>query len=73
MNDDDDQVKEVAQQAFLNLILDNESNLKEILGSDAKRLDLESVKQSSFQALAKVFCNTFGGAARCEKRGNLGE
>jgi hypothetical protein len=57
----------------LNLILDNEQNVKEILGSNAKNLDLESVKQSSFEALAKVFCNTFSGAARCEKQGNLGE
>ena len=34
---------------------------------------MEKIKISSFEALAKVFCNTFGGASKCEKRGKLGE
>ena len=56
MSDEDDQVKQVAQQAFLNLILDND-NIQDILA--ASKLSLEKVKLSSFEALAKVFCNTF--------------
>ena len=70
MNDEDDQVKQVAQQAFLNLILDNDK-IEEILS--ASNLKLEDINLSSFEALAKVHCNTFQGASKCEKRGKLGD